>query len=354
MRAYLREMGVALAAVRDASRAASSLQRQIVKTQAASWKPETVEGQGFGVSPVTAADFLVQVLVLSSLSSAFPQDRFIAEETSKELLAAGDETRAAVLSAVHEHGPRGAGLIGEAEALAALDLGGTGAVDGWSRQGRTWVLDPVDGTKGFLRGDQFAVALSLLDGGEPVVACLGCPNIGERGSLFFGARGEGARRGDVFGPASEAYGAEAGADALAAACPPMRVSDEAVGAGLVRCEAYEPGHSNHTLAERVASRLGCTDNPPIRIDGQGKYGLLAAGEAHVFTRLPGPGYVENIWDVSAGALIVEEAGGRVSDLDGRPIDFSLGSQLDASVRGIVATNGVVHDAVLEALAAERQ
>mmetsp|Transcript_51874 Transcript_51874/g.103231 ORF Transcript_51874/g.103231 Transcript_51874/m.103231 type:complete len:90 (+) Transcript_51874:183-452(+) len=88
------------------------------------------------------------------------------------------------------------------------------------------------------------------------------------------------------------------------------------------------------------------------MDGQGKYGILAKGEGHLYTRLPRAGYVENIWDHAAGVIIIEEAGGKVSDLRGRPLDFSRGAKLSESVRGIVASNGVVHEALLQALAAE--
>ena len=53
---------------------------------------------------------------------------------------------------------------------------------------------------------------------------------------------------------------------------------------------------------------------------------------------------------SCRALIVEEAGGKVTDTVGRPLDFSLGAKLDDSVTGIIATNGPVHAELLEALA----
>ena len=95
--------------------------------------------------------------------------------------------------------------------------------------------------------------------------------------------------------------------------------------------------------------LGFDSATPIRIDGQGKYGLVACGEAHVYTRLPRAGYVENIWDHAAGACIIEEAGGRVTDLDGKPLDFSRGASLGAHVTGIVATNGALHESLLCAL-----
>ena len=106
VRAYALEAKRALAAVYSASRAALSLQRDIARTKAAYQKEDatsTISGSSF--SPVTAADFMVQVLILSSLSQAFPADRFIAEETGAEMLAAGEGTRSAVLAAVAAHSP---------------------------------------------------------------------------------------------------------------------------------------------------------------------------------------------------------------------------------------------------------
>ena len=120
---------------------------------------------------------------------------------------------------------------------------------------------------------------------------------------------------------------------------------------VVRCEAAEAAHTSFGRSAAALAALGFDKAEPIRIDGQGKYGLVACGEAHVYTRLPHAGYVENIWDHAAGACIIEEAGGRVSDLDGQPLDFARGASLGEHVTGIVATNGVLHDAVLEALGA---
>ena len=62
--------------------------------------------------------------------------------------------------------------------------------------------------------------------------------------------------------------------------------------GIVRCEAFEVAHSNHDRAADAARILGIPAEP-IRMDGQGKYGVLASGQAHAYTRLPRAGYVEN-------------------------------------------------------------
>ncbi len=92
------------------------------------------------------------------------------------------------------------------------------------------------------------------------------------------------------------------------------------------------------------------------MDSQAKYAVLAAGEGDVLLRLISPSrpdYREKIWDQAAGSIVIEEAGGRITDLDGKPLDFSHGRTL-AKNRGILATNGHLHDAVLARLRANRR
>ncbi len=77
---------------------------------------------------------------------------------------------------------------------------------------------------------------------------------------------------------------------------------------------------------------------------------VARGEAELYLRMPrSADHVEKSWDHAAGALVVTEAGGRVTDLAGRALDFTRGRELTAN-RGIVATNGLVHADVLAAVA----
>lgn len=369
---YDPELTAALELVEVGCCAARDLQSGIVEAKSSTAKADT-SGTGFGVSPVTVADFTVQCLLLGALAQRFPNDRFIAEETSAQLLAADAATRAAVVAAAERYSGGGgadglyselfegwAGIGSEADACAALDLGLSGTVDGWSATGRTWVLDPIDGTKGFLRGDQYAICLSLLDGGRPVVGLLGCPNLSPTdarasaatgcaagGTLAWAVRGGGAFACAALQEAQLPQLSQA--DARVRNRRPTRVSAAVAPARVGRCEAFEAGHSSRGKAAAAAAALGLTAEP-VRMDGQGKYAVLARGEAQLFTRLPRAGYRENIWDVAAGALLVEEAGGRVSDLEGMPLDFSRGAQLGENVRGVVATNGgAFHDDVLQAL-----
>jgi len=92
----------------------------------------------------------------------------------------------------------------------------------------------------------------------------------------------------------------------------------------------------------------------IRLDGQGKYGLLARGDADCFLRLPKQGYVDFVWDVSPGYLVLKEGGGEMTDVKGHQIDFShIGgterrAKLPDHVRGIFGScGGVFHKALVE-------
>jgi HAL2 family 3'(2'),5'-bisphosphate nucleotidase len=114
-------------------------------------------------------------------------------------------------------------------------------------------------------------------------------------------------------------------------------------------ESVEAGHSSQSLSALIAARLGITSEP-LRLDSQTKYAVVARGDASIYLRFAHPDYRENVWDHAAGSLIVTEAGGRVSDALGLPLDFTRGRRLDAN-RGIVASAAAIHDRVLEGVAA---
>ena len=172
-----------------------------------------------------------------------------------------------------------------------------------------------------------------------VVGVLGCPNLdgpdGRPGALLAAARGHGA----FSLPLSDAGGAARRA---------VRVDDVSDPARARFCESVESGHSDQDESARIAHALGITAEP-VRVDSQTKYAIVARGDASIYLRLPtSEEYREKIWDHAAGSIVVEEAGGRVSDCSGRPLDFSQGRRLERN-RGVVATSGRIHDAVLRAL-----
>lgn len=321
---YHQELQVALAAVREAARLCQTVQHE----RAA----HTLDKKDR--SPVTVADFGSQALVCRTLHEAFPNDPIIAEEDASALLGdAQATTRTHVAHYVSRLRPEAT----EADVLAWINYGGA-----QTYSDRFWTLDPIDGTKGFLRGQQYAVALALIIEGRVTVAALACPNLSSpdipdaKGQVYAAVRGQGAHAYAL--PHSTASGA------------PIRTSTVPDSTQARFCESYESGHSAHDQAAAIASYLGIAAEP-ARLDSQAKYAIVARGGADIYLRLPTrPGYVEKIWDHAAGSLIVEEAGGTVTDSTGQPLAFNHGWGLHHN-RGIIATNGHLHDDVLAAVQA---
>jgi 3'(2'), 5'-bisphosphate nucleotidase len=113
--------------------------------------------------------------------------------------------------------------------------------------------------------------------------------------------------------------------------------------------------ASHIDADRTDAfmRMAGVERSPVRMDSQAKHALIAVGQADVFVRIPADSqYREQVWDHAAGTLIVEEAGGRVTDLDGHPLDFNAGTRLLHN-EGIVISNGRLHAAAVQALRTAR-
>jgi 3'(2'), 5'-bisphosphate nucleotidase len=172
-----REREIALAAVRSAARLTRAV-RTTFTPELATAKPDR--------SPVTVADLGAQVLVSLALANAFPDVPLVGEEDASQL--ASEPIRTSVEARLTDQLP---GLTFDTIARA-LDRGGS--VGGPT--GRWWTLDPVDGTLGFLRGGQYAIALALVVDGVVELGVLGCPALerpdGSVGSLFVAERSAGA------------------------------------------------------------------------------------------------------------------------------------------------------------------
>ncbi len=319
---YAAELQTALSAVREAGLLTRAVQAQI--------DPGVLEKKDR--SPVTVADFGSQALVCRALGEAFPDDPVIGEEGADELREPGN---AALLERVVSHVRDLRPEATPDQVCAWIDRGGAR-----DYAPRFWTLDPIDGTKGFLRGQHYAVALALIIDGRIELAALGCPNLGTKlegdrgaGSVLTAVRGHGVQQWPMDGEGDPA---------------PVQVSGLDAPSGLRFCESVEAAHSSHDDAARIADRLGIAV-PGVRVDSQVKYAVTARGEADAYLRLPKSAeYVEKIWDHAAGALVVTEAGGRVSDIHGNDLDFSLGYRLERN-KGVIVTNGRLHEAVLGAI-----
>jgi 3'(2'), 5'-bisphosphate nucleotidase len=321
---HAEERRVAVEAVERASQLCRRVQANLV-AQASMDKSDK--------SPVTVADFGAQAVVTHVLRGAFAGIPLVGEEDAAALREPANRGLAEqVIAQVREAVP---GI----DPLEVLDLIDAGSHGGGS-SGRFWTLDPIDGTKGFLRMDQYAVALALIEDGQVVLGVLGCPNLpleasapeGERGCLFVAVQGEGAFQRPL-----------AGGEEVR-----VRVTDVSATERASFCESVEAAHSSQSDSARVADRLGITAEP-FRIDSQCKYGAVGRGDASIYLRLPTrKDYEEKIWDHAAGAIVVREAGGQVSDVLGRELDFSRGRTL-AGNSGVIVTNGALHDPVVAAV-----
>ena len=280
-------------------------------------------------SPVTVADLAAQIVVSLALAEAFPGDPLVGEEDAQQVRADAGIAMAVAraLDAVHPG-------IDAGTMEAALERG-SGAGGGGRRW---WTLDPVDGTKGFLRNEQYAVALALVENGTPLVAVLGCPNL---------PSSDGASVGCLFVAERDGGAWEMSLDDPQAPLRRIHVAGEPDVTRARYAESVEAAHSAQGEAAAIAALLGIA-TPPVRMDSQAKYAVVARGEASVYLRIPRGGYKENIWDHAAGLLVVEEAGGIVTDVDGRSLDLTTGRRLTAN-RGIVATPAIIHAAVIDAV-----
>ena len=314
---------IAIDAVLKAIRLCEQVQAEMVSTDVT---------QKADRSPVTVADFGSQALICQAIGDAFPDNTIVAEENAQAL-----KENASLLERVTDYvnhfckdpSP-------SAETVCKWINRGSGEVGP-----NFWTLDPIDGTKGFLRHDQYAIALAYIVDGVVQLGVLGCPNLSyrldavesERGCLFVASRNEGTylytKRGELL--------------------ERVHVSE----ASHRFVESVESTHGDSEAHSEIANTLGITE-PPVQMDSQAKYGIVSRGEASLYIRLPNPAYPdyrECIWDHAAGLIVVEEAGGTVTDANGASLNFLTGKRMHEN-RGIVATNGKLHQHVLKALSSK--
>ncbi|MDZ7721340.1 MAG: inositol monophosphatase family protein [candidate division KSB1 bacterium] len=261
------------------------------------------------------------------LEQEFPDIPLIGEE-DPSVLAKNPDMRQKVLGLVQAQVD-----VSEKDMLNAIGRG-----SGTDTAPYFWTLDPIDGTKGFLRQDQYAVALALIKDGELQLGVLGCPNLSldfdhpeqGNGALLYAVKGEGA----FLQPLKDGEAVR------------IKVDTDPGNARFV--ESVESAHSAHSVHTKISDALNIGGDP-LRIDSQCKYAVVARGDVAIYLRYPRDDqYREKIWDHAAGAIIVQEAGGTVSDIFGTPLNFGLGQTLKDN-KGIVVTNGIFHNQTIETI-----
>ncbi len=263
------ELGKELATAFELARAAG---REAVRLRGGELGVEMKPGD----EPVTIADRRASELILAGLATAFPNDPVISEELSPA----------------------------------------PGAMSG----SRLWLVDPIDGTKDFIRGsDGFSVMIGLVRGGRPVLGVVHQPTTGR---TYFATPDGGAHVTDAGGTR------------------PLAVSivSDAREARLVASASHRSAD-----IDRVKTALGISDEQNIGSVGL-KLSLIATGVRDLYVN---PTPKTKIWDTCAPEAILVRAGGRITDLFGDPLPYDgpLGQP-----RGLVASNGAVHADVIAKLA----
>jgi 3'(2'), 5'-bisphosphate nucleotidase len=201
-------------------------------------------------SPVTLADQLAEAAIVEALRKATPDIPIVAEE----LAAAG-------------------------HLLAAAPP-------------RFWLVDPLDGTKEFIRRNgEFTVNIALIENGKPRLGIVHAPALG----VTYWGDASGARR---------QRESEAPQAIAARAVPPSRA-----------IVVHSRSHADEAQLDRYLAALSQAER---RVSGSSiKFCLIAAGEADLYPRF---GRTME-WDTAAGQAVLEAAGGNVATLDGAPLRY---------------------------------
>ena len=266
---YDREMSIALALAREAGAA-------ILDVYDGPFEIEQKTGAG-DLEPVTQADRVANEIIVNRLAREFPEDGILAEES----------------------------------------------IDTERRLGksRVWMIDPLDGTTGFIDGNgDFAVQIGLAEAGECVLGVVYQPLTGV---LYRAVRGSGAW---VERPELEPERA--------------RVSEHTELATMRL--AASRSHRSPRM-DRVVQSFGVKQE--VRRGSVGiKVGLIVEQQCDLYVHLS-PRTKQ--WDTCAPEIILQEAGGRLTDLFGKPLRYN--SPEVQNRNGIVASNGVAHAQVIAAL-----
>jgi 3'(2'), 5'-bisphosphate nucleotidase len=268
--AYDHELAVALDAVEQAARV---IMEEYVRFQVIADAPADIS---------TDADRLSQDLILKHLHAAFPGDALCAEETTE----------------------------------AFADVRQTGS--------RIWIVDPIDGTRGFARKNgEFSIMVALVEQGRIALGVVSEP---AKERLTHAVRGGGCWKCD---------GGDSSAEPTL-----CRVSacSELAGATLVQSHSRNPDQPSPQMKALQPARVVETYSAGIKL------AMVARGEADIYLNT----YAAfHDWDICAGQILVDEAGGRVTGLGGQELHYGLPGAWQR--HGLLASNGKLHYLAAQAL-----
>ena len=275
--------------------------------------------------PVTIADYGSQAIICRALMKHFPEDGVVSEESGEQFLQlVSTEQRTQVLALLAD--VLGS-AVSETEVVNWLDFGKG------RETSRTWVIDPIDGTKGFIALRHYAIACGALVDGQVAQGIVATPGYADgEGALFYTENGATWRA-----PIGAGIGDRVSVSAR------RDVED------FIAVQSFERQHASKSRMGRARDLAGLGAVQILELDSMEKYALVACGDADLYMRLPREGstYQHKIWDHVAGVALVQGAGGTVTDLDGSALDFSRGETLPNT--GMIVSNGQHHERVIDAV-----
>ncbi|KAF5611889.1 3 (2) 5 bisphosphate nucleotidase [Fusarium subglutinans] len=316
---YAKELSVAIGALQKAAQLSQSIVSE--KDKGAIEKDD--------LSPVTVADFAVQALLTATIKNAFPEDKVVGEEDASDL-----RQNSVLMERVWQL-LEGVAGDGDTVSLCKLpesreqmcDLIDECGASSPSATGRTWVFDPIDGTKTYLLGQLYAINTALLVDGEQIVGIVGAPNLsidakaplknedidpkGE-GCIFFAVKGHGAYIRPLKTDQPRRLPLYTNNDI-------SLVTSSTVNSALFR------------VHENVASRLNTAYPGNDLLPWVLRWAVLAMGLGNttvwVYRR---PDRYAKVWDHAGAMLLFEETGGKITDVWGRKINLAAGRMMSAN------------------------
>jgi 3'(2'), 5'-bisphosphate nucleotidase len=259
-------------------------------------------------SPVTLADYASQFFITFKITQSFPEDQIIAEETN-EINLSEDELDLIKL------------CYGYLNIDIEIDL-----PQKKLKSERQWTVDPIDGTKGFQKHLSYAIGIGLMINSNPRISIIGVPNFNEKGTAIFIAEKENG--------AKVSYGGEP--------FSLIEVSKQDTLSESLMCHSL---HYDEPWVMKFASEINITKF--IQMDSMAKFCLISNGDADIYVK-PLNKERSFSWDFLPGTLLVSEAGGKVSDLNGNPLKF-LDEKLIVTAPGLIASNSYIHQEILRSM-----
>jgi len=261
-------------------------------------------------TPVTLADYASQLFIINQLSMKFPNDQLIAEETITSFI---NKSAQKAISKCYDS----LGLELPSHIEEVLNYRGP-------LSHRQWTIDPIDGTKGFQENLCYAVGIGYMIDSELTVAAIGIPNYNENETtIFIAEKNQGTK---------VSYGGKSYIS--------TRVSniDEIKHAKMCHSLHYDKAWVMEFANEAKIKIF-------IQIDSMAKFCMIAEGTADLYIK-PMDKARSFSWDFLPGSLIVKEAGGIVSDLNGKALEFEKEKCL-ITTSGLIASNAILHEEILK-------